>query len=108
MNGQLDLMRRACGELEGCDDFVTLLQEVLQTGNRLNEGTMRGSAAGASISRQLTSRLKCSHEALPRSTTHASDMHMRVSSWSFAGPVVRGVLSFLLHHEDRVSSWTRC
>ena len=41
-------MRRACGELEGCDDFVRLLQEVLQTGNRLNEGTMRGAAAGAS------------------------------------------------------------
>jgi hypothetical protein len=40
-------MRRACGELESCDDFVRLLQEVLQTGNRLNEGTMRGAAAGA-------------------------------------------------------------
>ena len=49
MKGQLDLMRRACGELEGCDDFVRLLQEVLQTGNRLNEGTMRGAAAGASM-----------------------------------------------------------
>ena len=49
MKGQLDLMRRACGELEDCDDFVTLLQEVLKTGNRLNEGTMRGSAAGAQI-----------------------------------------------------------
>ena len=47
VKGQLDLMRRACSELEGCDDFVTLLQEVLQTGNRLNEGTMRGAAAGA-------------------------------------------------------------
>ena len=49
VSGQLDLMRRACGELEGCDDFVTLLQEVLQTGNRLNEGTMRGSAAGTPL-----------------------------------------------------------
>ncbi len=47
VKGQLDLMRRACGELESCDDFVRLLQEVLQTGNRLNEGTMRGAAAGA-------------------------------------------------------------
>ena len=39
-------MQRACAELEACDDFVTLLQEVLQTGNRLNEGTQRGAAAG--------------------------------------------------------------
>ena len=52
VKGQLDLMRRACGELEGCDDFVTLLQEVLKTGNRLNEGTMRGAAAGALLNRQ--------------------------------------------------------
>ena len=43
---QLELMQRACAELEACDDFVTLLQEVLQTGNRLNEGTQRGAAAG--------------------------------------------------------------
>ena len=33
---QLELMKRACTELEACDDFVTLLQEVLKTGNRLN------------------------------------------------------------------------
>ena len=47
VKAQLDLMKCACSELAGCDDFVTLLQEVLQTGNRLNEGTMRGAAAGA-------------------------------------------------------------
>jgi len=78
VNGQLDLMRRACGELEGCDDFVTLLQEVLQTGNRLNEGTMRGSAAGALLpAPALSTHSNAASGLLSDGTTHASDTHMR-------------------------------
>ncbi|KAK9806804.1 hypothetical protein WJX72_003461 [[Myrmecia] bisecta] len=43
---QLDLLKRACGELGGSQDFMALLQAVLALGNHLNEGTMRGAAAG--------------------------------------------------------------
>lgn len=48
VRGQLAVLEAACRQLEGSEAWVVLLQEILATGNRLNAGTQRGSAVGAS------------------------------------------------------------
>ena len=47
VRGQLAVLGAACQQLQGSEAWVVLLQEILATGNRLNAGTHRGSAAGA-------------------------------------------------------------
>jgi Formin Homology 2 Domain len=49
VRGQLAVLEAACQQLQGSEAWVVLLQEILATGNRLNAGTHRGSAAGALI-----------------------------------------------------------
>eukprot|EP00884_Botryococcus_braunii_P003894 jgi/Botrbrau1/13505/Bobra.0082s0098.1 len=46
VEAQLLLLREACAQLHTSADFMALLQAVLKLGNHLNEGTMRGAAAG--------------------------------------------------------------
>ena len=45
---QLEVLSRACQEVQGSQDFTTLLQAVLALGNHLNEGTHKGNASGLS------------------------------------------------------------
>ena len=46
VRGQLEVLRSACREVQGSQDFTTLLQAVLALGNHLNEGTHKGNASG--------------------------------------------------------------
>ena len=46
VRGQLEVVRSACREVQGSQDFTTLLQAVLALGNHLNEGTHKGNASG--------------------------------------------------------------
>ena len=49
VRGQLDVLRSACREVQGSQDFTSLLQAVLALGNHLNEGTHKGNASGLPI-----------------------------------------------------------
>ena len=46
VRGQLDILRNACREVQGSQDFTALLQAVLALGNHLNQGTHKGNASG--------------------------------------------------------------
>ena len=48
MKSQLEVVRSACREVQGSQDFTTLLRAILALGNHLNEGTHKGNASGAS------------------------------------------------------------
>ena len=58
MRGQLEVLRSACREVQGSQDFTTLLQAVLALGNHLNEGTHKGNASGTLFHNQLLPCLK--------------------------------------------------
>ena len=47
VRGQLEVVRSASREVQGSQDFTSLLQAVLALGNHLNEGTHKGNASGA-------------------------------------------------------------
>ena len=49
VRGQLEVLRSACREVQGSQDFTTLLQAVLALGNHLNEGTHKGNASGTQL-----------------------------------------------------------
>ena len=46
VKGQLDILRSACQEVQGSQDFTALLQAVLALGNHLNQCTHKGNASG--------------------------------------------------------------
>lgn len=46
VRGQLEVLRGACREVQGSQNFTTLLRAILALGNHLNEGTHKGNASG--------------------------------------------------------------
>ena len=46
VRGQLEVVRGACREVQGSQNFTTLLRAILALGNHLNEGTHKGNASG--------------------------------------------------------------
>jgi len=49
VRGQLEVLRGACREVQGSQNFTTLLRAILALGNHLNEGTHKGNASGFTL-----------------------------------------------------------
>jgi len=54
VRGQLEVLRGACREVQGSQNFTTLLRAILALGNHLNEGTHKGNASGFTPSPYLS------------------------------------------------------
>ena len=57
VKSQLEVVRSACREVQGSQDFTTLLRAILALGNHLNEGTHKGNASGTPPFNTCTSQL---------------------------------------------------